>query len=70
MTLDRITYDPAILNGKACIRGMRISVSLILRLLAGGMTPQEILDDYPSIEDEDIRQCLAYAAGLATGQAM
>lgn len=62
MKLDRITFSPDILGGKACIRGMRVSVSLVLTLLANGMTRQEILDDYPYLEDEDITQALKYAA--------
>ena len=57
-----ITADPAILGGKACIRGMRISVSLIVNLVANGMTVDEIVEDYPDLEPEDIRQALKYAA--------
>lgn len=57
---DRITADPAILGGKACIRGMRISVSLIVNLVANGMTVEEIIADYPDLEPEDIRQALHY----------
>jgi len=59
---DRITFDPNILGGKACIRGMRISVSLIVNLVANGMTVEEILDEYPDLEAEDIQQALRYAA--------
>ena len=59
---DRITSDPNILGGKACIRGMRISVSLVVNLVANGMTVEEILDEYPDLEAEDIRQALRYAA--------
>ena len=59
--LDRITVDPAIFGGKPIVRGMRISVELILSLLAQGETPEAILDDYPGLEREDIRACLAYA---------
>jgi uncharacterized protein (DUF433 family) len=59
---DRITSDPNILGGKACIRGMRISVSLIVNLIANGMTFEEIIDEYPDLEPEDIRQALRYAA--------
>jgi len=55
---DRITSDPNILGGKACIRGMRISVSLIVNLVANGMTGDEILDEYPDLEAEDIQQAL------------
>jgi uncharacterized protein (DUF433 family) len=52
------------MNGKACIRGMRITVSLALNLLANGMSKEAILDDYPYLEAEDIDQCLNYAAYL------
>jgi uncharacterized protein (DUF433 family) len=62
---DRITSDPNILGGKACIRGMRISVSLIVNLLANGMTVEQILDEYPDLEVEDIQQALRYAAWAA-----
>ncbi len=63
--LDRITFDPQIMGGKACIRGMRITVSLILTLVANGMTPEEIIKEYPDLEPEDIQQALKYAAWLA-----
>jgi uncharacterized protein (DUF433 family) len=62
---DRITHDPDILGGKACIRGMRISVSLIVNLVANGMTVEEIVQEYPDLEPEDIRQALHYAAWAA-----
>ncbi|MBO9369617.1 MAG: DUF433 domain-containing protein [Chloroflexi bacterium] len=62
---DRITHDPDILGGKACIRGMRISVSLIVNLVANGMTVEEIIREYPDLEPEDIRQALRYAAWTA-----
>lgn len=62
---DRITSDPNILGGKACIRGMRISVSLIINLVANGMTFEEIVDEYPDLELEDIQQALRYAAWAA-----
>jgi uncharacterized protein (DUF433 family) len=65
LTIDRITSDPNIMNGKACIRGMRISVSLILNLVANGMNKADILNEYPVLEAEDIDQCLQYAAYLA-----
>lgn len=63
--IDRITSDPKVMNGKACIRGMRITVSIVLNLLANGMTKTEIIEDYPYLEPEDIDQCLNYAAYLA-----
>lgn len=59
---DRITFDPDVLGGRACIRGMRISVSLIVKLVANGMTGQETVDEYPDLEPEDIQQALRYAA--------
>jgi uncharacterized protein (DUF433 family) len=59
--LGRITVNPAIFGGKPIIRGMRISVGLILSLLAQGETQEAILADYPELEAEDIRACLAYA---------
>jgi len=62
---ERITVDPNIVNGKPCIRGMRVQVSLILNLVANGMTTREITDAYPYIEPEDISQCLRYASWLA-----
>ncbi len=59
--MDRITFDNQILNGKPIIRGMRISVEMILELLAKGSTENEILEDYPDLESEDIRATLYYA---------
>jgi uncharacterized protein (DUF433 family) len=63
--LDRITFDPEVKGGRACIRGMRITVSLILNLIANGMSREEILDTYPYLEPEDIQAALSYAAWLA-----
>jgi len=63
--LDRITFDPNMMGGRACIRGMRVTVSLLVNLIANGMTVPDILTDYPYLEAEDIRQALAYAAWLA-----
>ena len=60
--LDRITFNTEIFGGKACIRGLRIPVSLVVNLVANGMTREEILRDYPYLEDEDITQALHYAA--------
>ncbi|WP_448593600.1 DUF433 domain-containing protein [Thermoflexus hugenholtzii] len=62
---DRITFDPNVMGGRACIRGMRITVSLVLNLLANGMSVEEIIEAYPYLELEDIRQALRYAAWLA-----
>jgi len=62
---DRITFDLNIMGGRACIRGLRVPVSLVVNLIANGMTSQEIVRDYPYLEPEDIRQALQYAAWLA-----
>jgi uncharacterized protein (DUF433 family) len=62
--LARITADPRIFGGKPIVRGMRISVELILGLLAQGETAETILDDYPGLEPDDIRACLAYARAV------
>jgi len=62
---DRITFDPNIMGGRACIRGMRITVALILNLVANGMTTEELIRAYPYLEPEDIQQALRYAAYLA-----
>ena len=59
--LDRITASPEIFGGKPIIRGMRISVELILSLLAQGESEEDVLADYPDLERDDIRACLAYA---------
>lgn len=64
MTLDRITSDPNVMQGKPCIRGMRITASLIINLLANGMSIPDILREYPDLEEEDIRECLSLAAWL------
>jgi uncharacterized protein (DUF433 family) len=64
MMYDRITYDPQILGGRACIRGMRIPVSLVVKLVANGMTVEQILREYPDLEAEDVHQALQYAADL------
>ena len=62
---DRITFNSQIMGGRACVRGMRVTVSLILNLVANGMSTEEILNTYPYIEPDDIRQSLHYAAWLA-----
>ena len=63
--LARITVNPKVCFGKPCIRGHRIWVSLILDMLASGMTPEEILRDYPDLEKEDILACIAYGAEMS-----
>ena len=62
--LSRITVDPKIMVGKPTIRGMRITVELILRALAGGIAVNELLQDYPDLEKEDIQAVFAYAVNL------
>ena len=62
--LQRITLNPDICHGKPTIRNRRYPVELILDLLSAGMTNQEILTDYPALEEDDIRACLAYASRL------
>ncbi len=59
---DRITIEPGKRGGKPCIRGMRITVSDVLEYLASGMTEDEILEEFPYLEREDIKACLAFAA--------
>ena len=61
-SFDRITVDPAVMGGKACVRGMRVTVGMVVGLLAAGRSPAEILRVYPYLEREDIDQSLAYAA--------
>lgn len=60
--LTRITFDPDIMGGKPCIRGMRVTVGMIVGLVASGHTKEDILKLYPYLEAEDIDQALAYAA--------
>lgn len=64
-TFERITFNPDILGGRACIRGMRIPVSVIVGQIAHGASREEILEDYPKLEPEDIDEALTYAAWLA-----
>ena len=61
-SFERITMDPGVMGGKACIRGLRVTVGTIVGLLAAGRSPGEILKAYPYLEREDIDQSLAYAA--------
>ena len=66
--LDRITFDPNILAGRATIRGLRISAAHVVNLVASGMSIEEILAELPDLEAEDIRQALRYAAMMAEDQ--
>ena len=61
-SFERITVDPAVMGGKACIRGLRVTVGTVVGLLAAGRSRDEILEAYPSLEREDVDQSLAYAA--------
>jgi uncharacterized protein (DUF433 family) len=62
---ERITFNPKIMGGRACIRGMRIPVSVIVGQIANGSTTEEVLEGYPDLEADDIQQALQYAAWLA-----
>ena len=61
-TLDRITQEPDVMSGKPCIRGMRVTVGMIVGQIAAGHSIEEILADYPYLEREDVLQALRYAA--------
>ena len=60
--LDRITFNPQVMGGKPCIRGMRVTVGTLVGLVASGNSIEDILKAYPYVEEEDIRQALTYAA--------
>jgi uncharacterized protein (DUF433 family) len=64
--LDRITADPRVCQGKAVVRGMRITVSAVLKVLASGKSVQEVLSVYPELEEEDVRQAIAYASWVVS----
>lgn len=68
--LKRITVRPDVFGGKPIIRDMRIPVELILSLLSQGATQEELLDDYPELEPEDIRACIAYAHTVIVGDTL
>ena len=68
--LKRITARPDVFGGKPIIRDMRISVELVLSLLSQGVTPEAILDDYPRLEPDDIRSCIAYAHAVIAGDSL
>ena len=61
-SVDRITQNPLVMGGRPCIRGMRVTVGMIVGQMAAGRTPEEILADFPYLEREDITQALRYAA--------
>lgn len=64
--LDRISVNPKVFQGQPCIRGMRIPVSLIIKLISQAKTPEENIRDYPELEKEDIKQASKFAAWLAS----
>ena len=64
-TFDRITQNAAVLSGRAAVRSLRLSVAHVVNLVANGMTPAQIVEELPDLEEEDVRQALAYAATLA-----
>lgn len=68
--LSRISINPEICHGQACIRGTRIMVSIVLDCLATGMSEKEIIEEYPTLSPEDIRAAIAYGAALAQEQAL
>jgi uncharacterized protein (DUF433 family) len=61
----KITFNKNVMSGQACIRGMRIPVSLIINLVANGMTTEDIIKEYPDLEPEDIKEALQYGSWLA-----
>jgi uncharacterized protein (DUF433 family) len=63
----RITMDPEVMGGKPCIRGMRVTVGMIVEALSAGRTIDQLLTDFPYLEEQDIREALAFAASLAQG---
>ena len=65
-TLDRITLNPEVMGGKPCIRGMRVTVGMIVSQIGTGQSIESLLEDFPSLEREDIMQALQYAAWLAS----
>lgn len=67
---DRITIDPEVMGGQPCIRGLRIPVSLIVKLIAAGKTIKEIIRDYPELEEEDIKQSLEFAAWMTSEKSL
>ena len=66
--LRRVTVDPDVMGGKPCIRGMRVTVGMIVESIAVGRTVADLLADFPYLEEPDIREALAYAANLAQGR--
>jgi uncharacterized protein (DUF433 family) len=67
LQFERITMDPEVMGGKPCIRGMRVTVGMIVEAMSAGRTVEQLLADFPYIEEADIREALAFAARLAQG---
>jgi uncharacterized protein (DUF433 family) len=65
---DRITVDPDVLGGRPCIRGLRMSVGMVVQMVASGKTSQQIVEEYPYLEVADVQQALAYSAALAESE--
>ena len=63
--IERIGIDPAVCHGKACIKGTRIMVGVVLDNLADGLTPKQIVEEYPPLSPQDVHAAIAYAAALA-----
>ena len=70
MKFDRITFDPQVLGGRACIRGMRIPVSVVAGQITNGASPDDVLRDYPDLVREDVQQAVEYAAWLTSEQVL
>lgn len=68
LNFNRITFDPNVMGGKACIRGIRVTVGTVVGLVAAGYSNTEILNAYPYLEEEDIRQSLSYTTNPMRGQ--
>jgi len=64
----RITFDPEVMGGKPCIRGMRVTVGMIVEAIAAGRTVEQLLADFPYLEEQDVREALGFAARLAQGR--
>jgi uncharacterized protein (DUF433 family) len=67
---DRITMEPEVMGGKPCIRGTRVTVGMIVEAMSAGRTIDQLLADFPYLEEADIREALAFAARLAQGHAI
>ena len=65
---DRVTFNPKIMCGRACLRGMRITVAHVVNMVANGMTAKDILEEHPDLQPEDIQQALQYAAFMTRGE--